>query len=356
MRLRVIPKKRKLMRRTIPFLLVGLLVFGCYLYFFVDIPQMIKLIGSVSLFYYSLAVAALLLDVVFFALTWQFFLRALSVKVPFSKIFTFILVGNFIDILVPAESISGEISRAYLMTKELDEKHIGKVVASLISHRILSMIITLGSLAIGCVSFFVLKNSFSSFVTGLALLVAVGTAVPLAIMFLLCLRPQWTRKIVDAVIRLVDFISRGRWQLSNLRGKAMRALKIFHQAIETLGEKPKSLVPPVVFSLISWFFALLIPFFVFFSLNRQVPFGVVLVVFSISVAVQSIPLGIPAEVGVADTVMTALYVPFLVPLFGAGAPSIGAAVTVLTRLLTVWLRFFVGFAAAQWVGIKAITS
>lgn len=338
-------------------MLAGLLVFACYLHFFVDVSETIKLIQSVNPFYYSLAVTALLLDVVFFTLTWQFFLRPSSVKVPFSKIFKFVWVGTFVDILVPAESISGEISRAYLMTKELDENQTGKVVASLISHRILSMIITLSSLTVGYTTFFVLKNSFPNFIASLALLVAVGTAIPLVIMFLLCVKPRWTKKIVDALIRSLNFISRGRWQLSSLRTKIMKGLKIFHESIETLGAKPKRLVPPVAFSIISWFFALLISYFVFLSLNHPIPFSIVLVVFSISVAVQSIPLGIPADIGVADTIMTALYIPFLAPLFGAEiAPSVSAAATILTRLLTVWLRFFLGFVAVQWVAIKDVMS
>lgn len=351
----MIPEKRKLLKRTIPFLLVGLLVFACYLYFFVDVSEMIKSIQSVNPFYYSLAVTALLFDMVFFALTWQFFLRPLSVKVPFSKIFTFVWVGKFMDILVPAESISGEISRAYLMAKELDEEQTGKVVASLISQRILSMIITLVSLTVGCTAFFVLKNSFPSFIASLALLVAIGTAIPLAIMFLLCVKPQWTKKIVDLLIRFLNFISRGKWQLSSLRAKIMKALRIFHEAIETLGAKPKSLVPPVAFSIISWFLGLLVFYFVFLSLNPHISFTVVLVVFSIIIAVKSIPIGIPAGIGVTDTIMTALYHSLFIHIGAEITPSVSAAATILTRLLTIWLRFFVGFVAAQWVGVKAIT-
>jgi hypothetical protein len=336
------------MKRTIPFLLAGLLVFACYLYFFVDLPETVKLVRSVDPFYYSFAIIALLLDVLFFALTWQFLLYPLSVKVPFSKVFTYVWVGTFMNILVPAESISGEVSRGYLMTKEVDEEQTGKVVASLIGHRILSMILMLGSLAAGCVVFFVSNNSFSNFIAILALLGSAGTIIPLVIIFLLCIKPRWTKKIVDALISFISFISRGRWQPSSLRDRVARALKIFHKAIKTLGAKPRKLVLPVAFSIISWLFALLISYFVFFSINYSVSFTVVLVVFSISITVQSIPLGIPADVGVADTIMTALYI-------GAGiAPSVSAAATILVRLLTIWLRFFVGFIAFQWVGIKTV--
>ena len=40
-------------------------------------------------------------------------------------------------------------------------------------------------------------------------------------------------------------------------------------------------------------------------------------------------------------------------LFGI-PPDVSAAVTVLTRILTVWLRFFIGFAAVQWLGVRGL--
>jgi hypothetical protein len=37
-------------------------------------------------------------------------------------------------------------------------------------------------------------------------------------------------------------------------------------------------------------------------------------------------------------------------------PQTSATVTILMRILTLWFRFFIGFAAQQWLGIKAITA
>lgn len=40
-----------------------------------------------------------------------------------------------------------------------------------------------------------------------------------------------------------------------------------------------------------------------------------------------------------------------------GVPAeIGATATILTRILTFWLRFFLGFLAQQWVEIKSINT
>ncbi len=339
--------RRISIKKSVPILLIGLTIFICYLYFFVGIHEIISIIQNVDFTYYSLAIIALFADILFYALAWQYFLRPLSVKVPFRKTFLFVWVGIFVDLLVPAEAISGEISKAYLMTKNSGE-NAGKVVASVVSHRILSMIITLLSLIAGSVSFLILKYRLPAEILNMILLVASGIVVSLVFLFLLCFKEKITWKIINSLLNFVRFISRGRFKTESLRSKAKKGLKIFHQSIETLRKNPASLAQPVVFSVISWGLSLLVSFFVFVSLGNPVPLTVVLIVYSLSCAIQSVPLGIPAEVGVMEIVMTTLY-----SLFGVSI-GVSAAATVLIRVLTVWLRMFVGFVAVQWVGIKAV--
>jgi len=345
----MIPEKRVLMKRTLPFLLIGLLIFIGYLYFFVDINEMIASVESINLFYYSLAVVTLLLNMVFSSLAWQYFLRPLSVNVPFRKTFLFSLIGTFVDILVPAESISGDASKAYLMSKDSGE-NAGKVVASVMGHRILSMIVTLSSLIIGSASLFIMQYKLPSLVLNLILLVVIGTTVSLVFMFLLCTKEQLAQKIIDLFLRFSNFLLRGRLKLTSLRSKARKALRVFHQSIKLLGGNPRSLVWPVVFSVVAWLLSILLSFLVFVSLDYPVSFSVVVIVYSISCAISTIPLGVPAEVGLIEITMTSLYTALL----GPQAAPVSAAATILIRIITVWFKFFIGFMAFQWVGIKTL--
>jgi len=343
----MIPERRVLVKRTLPFLLIGLLIFIGYLYFFVDIDEMIAILKGINLFYFSLAVALLLLNTFFSSLAWQYFLRPLSVNVPFRKTVLFGLVGTFVDILVPAESISGDASKAYLMSKDSGEDA-GKVVASVVGHRILSMIITLSSLIIGSTSLFIMQYKLPSFILNFILVVVIGTTISLVFMFLLCSREQLTQKIIDSLLRFSNFLLRGRLKLTSLRSKTREALRAFHQSIEFLGGNLRSLVWPVVFSVVAWLLSVLLSFFVFVSLDHPISFSVVLIVYSISCAIQTIPVGVPAEVGLIEIVMTSLYAMLGVPI------GISAAATVLIRIITVWFKFFMGFVAFQWVGIKVL--
>jgi uncharacterized protein (TIRG00374 family) len=307
---------------------------------------MIAVIQQVNIYYYSLALIAILLSMLFYSLTWQYLLNFLSIKTTFQKTFLFTWIGTFVDILVPAESISGDITRAYLMSKSSNE-NAGRVMASVIGHRILNLIITLVGLAVGS-TFFILKYSPSEFIVKFLLIVTLGTAASLILFFVLCLRKEVTEKIVNWLVGMLAYISRGRWKEAQLKSKAQEMLKAFHQGISILGKHSKNLGLPIISTVIAWFFDLLTAFLVFISIGFEISLIAILVVYFISYAIQTIPLGIPAEVGLTEIVMTNVYTLLGVPL------TISAIATVLTRLLSVWFKFFIGYLATQWIGIKVL--
>jgi uncharacterized protein (TIRG00374 family) len=129
-------------------------------------------------------------------------------------------------------------------------------------------------------------------------------------------------------------------------------LKEFHKGIEILGARPRKLVLPIGYSVLAWLFDLSIAFFVFLALPLpvQVRFSAIVIVYSIVVAVQTIPIGIPGEVGVIEIVMTTLY-RLLLP---GIPPATIAAATILIRALTLWVKLVISGVAVQWVGFKML--
>jgi uncharacterized protein (TIRG00374 family) len=109
------------------------------------------------------------------------------------------------------------------------------------------------------------------------------------------------------------------------------------------------LVPPIVFGITGWFFSILMSYLVFVSLGQQIDFFIIIIVHSVSVSIQSIPIGIPGDVGLVDTAMTWLYGLLAVE------NTVGAAATVLIQILRVWLRIIIGFVAVQWIDLKDLT-
>jgi len=341
----MVTEKGLSLKRTVPFLLAGILVFVAYIYFFVGINELFAIIRGVNLFYYGIAVAVLVMTMLVNAMTWQYFLRPLSVKVPLRRTFLFTWIGVFVDLLVPAESISGDASKVYLMTKESGE-NAGKVVASIVSHRILAMVISLGSLIFTSIVLYTIQYELPAAVLNLVLLIIIGTGISLFFIFLCVLKETMTQKIVDAALRFLAFVTKGRLNIDSMRAKAAKTLNAFHCSIAVLLKKPTNLVAPVFFAVVSWLFSIFISYLVFVSLGQEVDFVLITIVYSVSVNIQSIPIGIPGEVGLVEIVMTSLY-----GLLGVEA-GIAAAATVLIRLLTVWLRMIIGFVAVQWIDLK----
>ena len=340
------PNKNKLIRRGILFLLLGLTIFIIYLYFFVGIAELVEAAKKIDLTYYSLAVLALLLGAVFYSLAWHHILGLLKIKSAFRKTFSLIWVGAFVDLMIPAESFSGELSKIYLMSKNSGED-MGKVAASVVSHRILTMATALCGILIGS-TFLFLEHETSQLVVNLMLFVAASNIVALFLMCYLSLNPQATTKISALIIRFISFISRGHWKLDSFKHELEQALTNFHKGMRLLAKKPKNLAAPLLFSAIAFLLDLSITFTVLFSLGVTASLSVILIVYVIVNAIQAIPLGIPGEVGITDVAMASLYSLLGIPV------GISGAATVLTRLLTVWLRIFAGYLVIQWMGIAIL--
>ena len=347
----MVSMKYKVTWKAVIFPLIGLAAFFVYIYIFnVDILQIIAIVQGINLYIYLLAAFAVLLDTLFFTLAWHFLLRFLSVKLSIAKSLLFVWFGIFIDILIPAESISGEISKIYLVTKEQNGTT-GKVTASLVAQRLIGMSINIVTLFVGAVLLLMERQLFGTIFFNLILILVALTFIFLLLLLLLCIKEKWTLRIVDAVIRFAEWISRGRWKLTMVRKEVVEAAKAFHGAMKEFGHAPKTLIIASSFSVISWILALAVFYLSFLSIGyTSISWGAILVICSIFAAAKSIPIGVPFEVGLPEITLTTLFSFVDVPL------AKSATVTILMRILTLWFRFIIGFAAQQWLGIKAITA
>jgi len=344
----MVSMKFKVTWKTILMPVVGLIAFFIYIYIFnVDILQIITIVKGIDLSIYSLAAIVVLLDTLFFTLAWYSLLRFLSVKLSMTKSLLFVWFGTFMDILIPAESISGEISKIYLVAREQDGTT-GKATASVVAQRLIGMSINIVTLFVGAV-FLLMERQLFGIMLNLILILVTLTFFFLLLLLLLCIKENWTLRIVDVIIRFAERATRGRWKLNNFRGDVVDAARAFHGAMREYGHAPKTLFVASSFSIISWTLALTVFYVSFLSIGyTSISWSAILVICSIFTAIKSIPLGIPFEVGLPEITLTTLFILVGVP------PQTSATVTILVRILTLWFRFFVGFAAQQWLGIKAM--
>ena len=228
--------KKFILTRTIPFAIIGLIAFILYLLFFVNVNDIIVTLGQTNWLFCLLATAATVLEMVFFALTWQFFLKPLSANVPFKKIFTYTWLSNFVDLIIPAESVSGEISRVVCVMK--DGVNTGKAAASVVSQRILGICIVAASLVIGAFLMLQMQIPLPQMVQSMIYLIISVTALLLFLTMLIFTKEKWAHSAAGKIIGCAGWISRGRLKTDELKSKAGRAVAVFYDSLRTFRANP----------------------------------------------------------------------------------------------------------------------
>lgn len=339
------PSTPKLTWKTFLFPLLGLVGFFLYIYLFqVDLVGIIETAKIVNPLLYGAAIACGLLEVLFYTVSWRTLTNHLDIKMTMRKAYLYVWYGLYVDIVVPAESVSGEVTRAYLLARD-HYGSFGKVVASLFTHRLLGMAMNVIILIVG-VALLTFEGQVSAAVFNFIIFITVGITALIAALTILSFKVTWTLKIIDATTRFVEKISRGRWTLAKLREEAFKITDHFHEGMTEYRHNAKPLAISLVYLGVTWVFSLSVPFLVFLALGHPVSWSIILITAAIVLAVKSIPIGIPFEVGIPEAAMTTLYIAMGVP------ATFAATATILSRIITLWFRFFVGFAAQQYIELK----
>jgi uncharacterized protein (TIRG00374 family) len=343
--------KPKLNWKTALFPIAGLAAFFGYIYIFrVDIPAIIATAQTADPFPYVLAASFSLVEVFFYSVSWRTLANFLKIKLSVIRSYLFVWYGIFLDTIIPAESVSGEAVRIYLIQREQGITSCGPAAASLVAHRLLGMAMNVVVLFAG-VGLLFSEGTTSGIILDLILFLAAGITVILVLLIVFSFREKWSLKVINGLANAAQFLTRGRWKgLAQIKEDACRITKSFHDSMKKFRHNPK----PLVFSLlglsVTWVFSLSTSYLVFLSLRTPVSWSVILVTSAIVLAVKSIPVGIPFEVGLPEITMTTLYTSFL----GIGYAGIAATATILNRIITLWLRFFIGLGAQQYLDLQPV--
>jgi uncharacterized protein (TIRG00374 family) len=347
--------KTKLTWKTAVFPIIGLAAFFLYIYLFqVDLQEIYATLQTADPLPYVVAAVLSVIEILFFALSWRVLLNFLKIKLSIAKAYLFVWYGIFLDIIIPAESVSGEAARIYLLQREQGTKSCGPTVASLVTHRLLGMAMNIVILFVGMGLLFV-EGQASGWVLNLIIFLAAGITLILVLLIVFSFKEQWSLKVVNGFVRVAEFVTRGHWKgLAKIKEDVFRITRSFHDSMKEFGRNPRPLALSLLGLTVTWVLALSEAYLVFLALRVAVSWSVILITAAIVLAVKSIPIGVPFEVGLPEITMTTLYTYLLEPTLGFGvAAGIAATATILNRVLTLWLRFIIGLGAQQWLDIKS---
>jgi len=339
-----VESKPRLSKKLLLFTLIGILTLVAYFIYFVGTVNIVDEIRKVNLYYYALAFVAFLVSVFFSTLAWRSLLSNLSIKVSVGTALLFMWTGLFFDATIPDPGWSGDLSKAYMLSKA-SNLNCARIVATVVGQKIIGLAITVIDLVLGLI---LLSRNYT--LPGLVLIfiavVSFISVLSLFVLVYLSAKPAATKRILDWLIQLALILRRGRWDPTDFRLKAEEMLDTYHENIRVLASNRKALVRPIVLSFTSWAFDVSITFLTFASLHYAVPVDTVLIVYALTGSLQAVGVSF---FGFTELIMSGSYTVLNIP------PPIGLSATLLARVVTLWFKLAVAYFAFQWTGTKVLS-
>jgi uncharacterized protein (TIRG00374 family) len=328
---------------------IGLLVFALYLYFFVGFGQIVQVAKGVNAeqyaFFYALAICSIVIGNFLWAASWRSALRTLSVKISMKNAFLYYWTGYFVDLVVPCETICGEVTRLYLVRKETNE-NFGAIAAGGITNRIVAYIIVVAGLYSSALLLF-LKSSIPALILSFLILIIVGASAYLAVLLYLAFSDKAASKITSLIMRLRCFFRPKKYKSKDLSPETQENLAAFYQGFKTFREHPRHLVKPFIFMTLSFLLNLVAYILVFFALGIQSqPFAFFIIIYFIAGSITDAAASF--SVGTLEILLSTIFI------FYGLNPALSGITAVLVRSVTFWFPLILGYIIVQIVGAKKL--
>jgi glycosyltransferase 2 family protein len=329
--------KPKLSKSVFIVSVIGLVVFILYLYYYVGISGFISSLEKLNLWYYSFAFVLVVASVFFHSIVWRGLLDHLCCRISIRTAFWFGWIGIFVDNVVPG-GVTGDLFKAYWLCKT--EAHdTGKVVASVIAHKILIIMILLVNTVVGLVLWLLGYRIVDSAVFGIIVGISLVLVFTLVMIFYLSNNRRVTGKLLDGIIRLIIFLRRNKWDSVGFRSKMEKTLFDFHSGIITLKTNPRGLLWPIVFSVLAWFADLVVFILCFMALGYELPAYQALIAYALTATllVEGVSF-----LGFNEIIKSSLFIALGIP------SAIGVTSILLNRFATFWFRLIVSYGVFHW--------
>jgi uncharacterized membrane protein YbhN (UPF0104 family) len=243
-------------RKSLLFMIVGLVAFSLYLYLFVGIGQLVSALETINtldyVIFYTFAVCAVVLALFCWAASWKTILQKLSVELGMKEAFLFFWAGYFVDLVVPSQTIGSELTRLYLVRNET-KGDLGAIAASAVTNRIVEyIIVTIGLFTSVIIILF--TENLPKIISGFLILMLSGSSIYLAILLYLALSEHAATVLVSIWYKLKKLVGSRRSSVVYFSEKAQESLAIFYNGFKSFRHNLKRLIEPCVFEFVCFIF------------------------------------------------------------------------------------------------------
>jgi uncharacterized protein (TIRG00374 family) len=335
-------------KRSIIFIVIGLVVFAVYLYYFVGISQILEVIENLNstqfVSYYSLAILAVLGSVFCWSAAWNSILRTLSIHISYPKSYLYYWVGNFTDLILPCAAVCGELTRFYLVKKETNQSY-GAIASSAVTNRLVAYAIVTSGLYIGA-AYILFKPNVPPLIINIFIILIAGDTAYMAVLLLLAFSKGSSDKLASLYFEINKRIRPSKATPYNLM-KTKQTLASFYEGFQIFREKPRRLIRPLIFHSFAYILGLLVFVFIFFALGIPAASpGFYIAIYFIATSFQDASASL--SVGSLDILLATIFI-----LYGVSAGNSGVAAVILRSALF-WFPLLTGFICVQIVGAKVL--
>lgn len=332
-------------------IIISLPIFLVYLFFTAGISELAGIFEKLDLrsflLYHTGALIMVLLSALFYSMSWNEIIESMGIKIGLKKAFLYSWSGIFVDLITPFETVSGEIVRIYLAQRETGEQP-GKIIASVVSHRIVVTLMSLGSLTVSSI-LLTIKYSVNPDIFYVLLAIILCLAALIALLLFASLKRGAIERIINPILNFIASIFKGRINLLETRNKVYTNLQYFYSSFRHLGSQRRALIWAVFYGFLAWFLHLSVFFLSFYAINlpeMAARASEIIIVYSIIMALQASPISLAP--GLIEIVMTNIYSVLGFPM------AISGLATLLIRIATFWFPIIFGGIVSQWTGVKNV--
>jgi uncharacterized protein (TIRG00374 family) len=328
---------------------IGLAVFILYLYFFAGFKNIAVVLQGVNpiqyAIFYTLAIGTVLLGNFFWLLSWRNVLHTLNVKISVKNAFMYYWTGYFVDLVVPCETVCGELTRLYLVHKETDYDY-GIVAAGGITNRIIAYIIVVtGLFSSACLLF--LKSNIPIVVLTVLVFIIIGATAYLAVLMYLALSEKSAEKIASIGLKILRVLQPKKYLSNDFSPETRKSLSAFYSGFKVFRERPRHLIKPFIYLTVSWLFNLSQYVLVFFALGlHDLPFAFFIIIYFIAGSLTDVAASF--SVGSLEILLATIFV-----LYGLN-PALSGITAALVRSVTFWSPLVIGYIIVQAFGAKKL--
>jgi uncharacterized protein (TIRG00374 family) len=168
--------------------------------------------------------------------------------------FIYYWAGYFVDLVVPCQTVCGEVTRLYLVHRETNGNY-GSIAAGGVANRIVAYMIVVAGLYTSAILLYT-QSKVPTIISSVFIFVLAGASIYLVLLLYLAFSKQAAGTLTSLGLKLRRILRPKKYQSSELSAETKESLAAFYQGFKAFRENPKYLVKPFVFLTLSFLLSL----------------------------------------------------------------------------------------------------